>query len=84
LTKKDAAKIRRQIEMMKRPPRPKLPAEEISRIRSLVGQLGGRPQLKQRCPCGANSLKRAFARGYECCKKAGLIPRQPQQPVDKT
>lgn len=24
-----------------------------------------------RCPCGANTLKRAETRRFECCKKAG-------------
>jgi hypothetical protein len=31
-----------------------------------VGKLGGRPPVKQRCPCGAMSAKRAKARGHKC------------------
>ena len=34
---------------------------------------GGRPRKRgPRCPCGANTLRRAKARGFECCKKAGM------------
>jgi len=36
-------------------------------------QGGGRPRSDApRCPCGENTLKRAKARGFACCKKAGL------------
>ena len=40
---------------------------------------GGRKRSKKkRCPCGANTLKRAFARAYDCCKRAGVtIPSVP-------
>jgi hypothetical protein len=31
----------------------------------------GRKSRKKRCPCGANTLKRAQARAFECCKKVG-------------
>lgn len=35
----------------------------------------GRPRAKraQRCVCGANTLKRAEARGFECCKANGKV-----------
>jgi hypothetical protein len=33
---------------------------------------GGRPRShKERCPCGANTLRRAKRRGFDCCRKAG-------------
>lgn len=35
----------------------------------------GRPRDPVRCPCGENSLCRATARGFACCRKAGLDPR---------
>lgn len=35
---------------------------------------GGRKRKKgvPRCPCGANTLKRAKARNFECCKKSAV------------
>ena len=37
---------------------------------------GGRPRKRgPRCRCGANTLRRAKARSFECCKKAGLHVR---------
>jgi hypothetical protein len=34
---------------------------------------GGAPRSrKQRCACGANTLKRARSRAFECCRKAGV------------
>ena len=35
----------------------------------------GKPRAKQRCFCGANALTRAFARAFDCCKRAGMYPR---------
>ncbi len=35
----------------------------------------GRPRATVRCPCGLNSLKRAQDRAFDCCKKAGMVPR---------
>jgi len=32
-------------------------------------------QRAQRCPCGANPLARAKRRAYDCCKRAGVMPR---------
>lgn len=33
----------------------------------------GRPKSrKQRCPCGDHTLKRAIARGYDCCRANGV------------
>jgi hypothetical protein len=29
----------------------------------------------KRCPCGANPLARAKRRAFDCCKRAGLMPR---------
>lgn len=38
------------------------------------GRNGGRPlSRKRRCPCGANTERRAKARGYACCRVAGLV-----------
>ncbi len=51
-------------------------AEEINEDRRRSGRMGGltggRPKAKERCPCRANSLKRAIARNYDCCRKAGV------------
>ncbi len=34
----------------------------------------GRPKsAKKRCFCGAQTLKRAYARGFKCCRDAGKI-----------
>jgi hypothetical protein len=34
----------------------------------------GRPRLNvPRCACGANTLSRAHARRFECCRKAGVV-----------
>jgi hypothetical protein len=36
----------------------------------------GRPvdATKPRCPCGANSLRRAQGMYFNCCKRAGVLP----------
>lgn len=31
---------------------------------------------KPRCPCGAHTMHRAQARAFDCCKRAGVIPRK--------
>ena len=37
----------------------------------------GRPRQGNRCPCKANTLTRAQARGFDCCKRAGVrIPKK--------
>jgi hypothetical protein len=33
---------------------------------------GGRPRAADRCPCGANTRKRALSRKFDCCRKAGV------------
>lgn len=33
----------------------------------------GRPREKSRCPCQANTLRRAAARKFDCCRKAGGV-----------
>ena len=46
-----------------------------SLARKKFGAGAGRPlSRKKRCPCGANTAKRAKARAFECCKKAGMWP----------
>lgn len=35
---------------------------------------GGRKRKPDRCPCGENTLTRAQARGFACCKLAGVCP----------
>ena len=36
---------------------------------------GGRPRKDApRCPCGANTLRRAEARCFDCCRRAGIEP----------
>lgn len=32
------------------------------------------PEPKERCYCQKNTMKRAKARAFECCKKAGITP----------
>lgn len=48
---------------------------EAKRKRRAGGKGGGRPRTAApRCPCQASTLKRAHARGFDCCKRAGLNP----------
>jgi hypothetical protein len=36
----------------------------------------GRPRSDApRCPCGASTLRRAEMRGFDCCKRAGVMGR---------
>jgi hypothetical protein len=51
-------------------------ARERSRLMKAARQApgSGRPRVKERCYCGANSLKRALRRAFDCCKKAGKYP----------
>jgi excisionase family DNA binding protein len=36
----------------------------------------GRPRSKApRCACGANTVKRAKLRAFDCCKRAGVMER---------
>lgn len=50
-------------------------AKTLGRLGGLKGA-GGRPlSKKKRCPCGANTFTRAKARAFDCCKKAGVVPR---------
>lgn len=40
--------------------------------RKVLTKTGGRPLSDQpRCPCGANTLTRAMARKFDCCRKVG-------------
>lgn len=34
---------------------------------------GKHPRKAERCPCGQNTLRRAKARAYDCCKRAGVL-----------
>lgn len=37
---------------------------------------GGRQRSgAPRCPCGASTLRRAQARGFDCCRRAGVESR---------
>lgn len=37
----------------------------------------GRPYSeKTRCPCGEHTLRRAVARNFDCCRKAGVTQRK--------
>lgn len=36
----------------------------------------GRPREAERCPCGANTLKRAQARKFDCCRRSPLDLRK--------
>jgi len=51
-------------------------AEERSRLMKAARQApgSGRPRSARRCHCGANSLSRAVARRFDCCKRAGKYP----------
>lgn len=45
-------------------------ARAMSAARKRNGAGPGRPRSQdKRCPCGANTLKRAQARGFDCCKQ---------------
>jgi hypothetical protein len=51
-------------------------AEERSRLKKAARRApgSGRPRSLKRCHCGRNSLSRAVARRFDCCKRAGLYP----------
>jgi hypothetical protein len=53
-----------------------VPKTERTRIAKMAAHSpgAGRPRLKDRCYCKANSLARAVARAFDCCKKAGAYP----------
>lgn len=51
-----------------------VPPEERTRLMKMYGKLGGRPKVEQRCFCGAFTLRRAFSRGFDCCRAAGMLP----------
>lgn len=51
----------------------KVKPEERSRLLTKIGKLGGRPRTKHRCYCGQNTMRRAVARNFECCKLAGVM-----------
>ena len=42
---------------------------------------GGRPRSDaERCPCGASTMKRAKARGFDCCRRAGVaVPHRAKE-----
>lgn len=49
----------------------------ISAHASVIGRRSrGVPKSSaERCQCGTNTLKRATARGFACCRERGLDPR---------
>jgi hypothetical protein len=44
------------------------------------GRNGGRPPSGDRCYCGEMTFKRATARAFGCCKKAGKFPTGKKEP----
>lgn len=49
-------------------------AKAIAAARAALDQIEA-AQRAQRCPCGANTLQRATAHAFTCCKRAGVMPR---------
>ena len=55
----------------------------MNAARKTHGTGGGRPLSDApRCPCAANTLTRAKAHGFACCKAAGFCYPVPQRSVD--
>ena len=38
-----------------------------------ASQIASKPRSEKRCFCGQNSMLRAAARRFDCCRKAGVI-----------
>jgi hypothetical protein len=54
-------------------------ARAMSEARETYAAGPGRPRKKgRRCPCGENTLKRAKARNFDCCKRNGIESVQSQ------
>jgi excisionase family DNA binding protein len=59
-----------------RMPGTKLGAQWLIDVNAVVPATIGCPRSPgPRCPCGANTVKRAKLRAYDCCKRAGVMER---------
>lgn len=53
-------------------------ASDIARYLASLRTNAGAPRKRSRCPCGANTMKRAKSRSFECCRKARVaVPPTP-------
>lgn len=53
-------------------------ARAMAAMRTNTGNAGRKRKKGPRCECGENTLRRAKARNFDCCKRNGIEAFQPQ------